>query len=293
MTNDNPLGNEGETPLEQSHERTPEQIQHEHEKNAFATHINTSEEKVPDNFENAGAWFDSLKEAQKGYTQARQEIAELKTQQEPVVPVTPDVIPEAQLTNELRIPQPGQVEEQSVAPIGLDEGTYEAWGMEFAANGDFSENTRNDIKQRTGFSDRMLEDYVTAQKSRLRESYSKAANTVGGQDRLDKIFKWASNNLPADDMQGINMGLASPQYEVTLRGLASMYDSSVTATKAKEPVKNENLTQVAASQTGILPYKNQREFKAERNDPKFQYEPQYRDMVQNKMAITDWNTLPV
>ena len=72
-----------------------------------------------------------------------------------------------------------------------------------------------------------------------------------------------------------------------------MYDSSVTATKAKEPVKNENLTQVAASQTGILPYQNQREFKDERNDPKFQYEPQYRDMVQRKMAITDWNTLPV
>jgi hypothetical protein len=290
MTNDNPLGNEGETPLEQSHEITPEQLQHEHEKNAFATHINTSEEKVPDNFENAGAWFDSLKEAQKGYTQARQEIAELKTQQETVVP---DVKPVEQLTDQLRIPQPGQAEEQSVAITGLDEGTYEAWGMEFAANGDFSENTRNDIKQRTGFTDRMLGDYIEAQKSRLRESYSKAANTVGGQDRLNKIFKWASNNLPADDMQGINMGLASPQYEVTLRGLASMYDSSVTATKAKEPVKNENLTQVAASQKGILPYQNQREFKAERNDPKFQFEPQYRDMVQRKMAITDWNTLPV
>ena len=290
MTNDNPLGNEGETPLEQSHEKTPEQIQHEHERNAFATHVETSEEKVPDNFENAGAWFDSLKEAQKGFTQARQEIAELKTQQETVVP---DVIPEEQLTNELRIPQSSQVEEQSAAPVGVDEGTYEAWGMEFAASGEFSESTRNDIKQRTGFSDRMLEDYIAAQKSRLRESYSKAANTVGGQDRLNKIFKWASNNLPAEDMQGINMGLASPQYEVTLRGLASMYDSSVTATKAKEPVKNENLTQVAASQTGILPYKNQREFKAERNDPKFQYEPQYRDMVQRKMAITDWNTLPV
>jgi len=290
MTNDNLLGNEGETPLEQSHEKTPEQLQHEHERNAFATHVETSEEKVPDNFENAGAWFDSLKEAQKGFTQARQEIAELKTQQETIVP---DVIPEEQLTNELRIPQPSQVEEQSAAPVGVDEGTYEAWGMEFAASGEFSESTRNDIKQRTGFSDRMLEDYITAQKSRLRESYSKAANTVGGQDRLNKIFKWASNNLPAEDMQGINMGLASPQYEVTLRGLASMYDSSVTATKAKEPVKNENLTQVAASQKGILPYQNQREFKAERNDPKFQYEPQYRDMVQRKMAITDWNTLPV
>jgi len=284
---------EGETPLEQSHEKTPEQVQHEHERTAFETHIETSDEVVPDNFENAGVWFDSLKEAQKQYTQARQEIATLKEQQPPPVP-EPTTPSEPALTDELRIPMPEenpQVEEQ-LQGMKLDEETYEMWGMEFAASGDFSEQTRNDIKQRTGFTDRMLEDYVLAQKARLRESYSSAADTVGGRERLDKIFKWASNNLPPEDMQGINIGLASPQYEVTLRGLASMYDTSVTREKAKEPAPSENLTQVTASQSGILPYSNRREFKQERDDPKFQYDPKYRDMVQNKMAITDWNTLP-
>ena len=75
MTNDNPLGNEGETTLETKVEKSPEEIQHEQEKLAFSTHIETSDEKVPENFEDAGAWFDSLKEAQKQYTQARQEIS--------------------------------------------------------------------------------------------------------------------------------------------------------------------------------------------------------------------------
>lgn len=291
---DNLLGKEGETPLEQSHEQSPEELQHNHERTAFATHVETSDEVVPDNFENAEAWFDSLKEAQKQYTQARQEISELKERiPEPVVE-DPAVPAEPALTNELRIPTPEdkpEVEEQ-LKSTGLDEETYEAWSMEFAARGDFSDETKANIKQRTGFTDRMLDDYVSAQKARLREAYGKAANTVGGQDRLDKIFKWASNTLNAEDMQGINMGLASPQYEVTLRGLASMYDSAVTTAKAKEPVTSEKLTQVAASQTGTLPYQNRREFKAERNDPKFQVEPKFRDMVQSRMALTDWNTLP-
>jgi hypothetical protein len=287
-------GVEGETPLEQSHEKTPEEIQYEHEKTAFSTHIETSEEQVPSNFENAGAWFDSLKEAQKNYTQGQQELSQLKTQiEEQVASPQTEEPSEPHLTNELRIPtQDIEHEEESSESYGVDEATYDGWAMEFAANGDFTDETRNEIKQRTGFTDRMLEDYVGAQKAKLRESYSNAAKTVGGKDRLDKVFRWASSTLSPEDMQEVNMGLSSSSYEITLRGLASMYDNAVTSAKSKEPAPNPNLTQVAASQTGTLPYKNRREFTAERNDPKFQFEPQYRDMVQNRMAITDWNTLP-
>ena len=293
---DSILGNEGETPLEQSTQKTPEQLQHEHEQTAFKTHIETSGEQVPSNFADSNAWFDSLKEAQKQYTQGQQEIAELK-QQIPPPQVEPAPVADSgytPITGELRIPSPDQLPiQEEPETTGVDEATYESWGMEFAAMGEFSPETRNEIKNRTGFSDRMLNDYVVAQKARLRETYSEAASTVGGKERLDKIFQWAATSLSSEDMQGVNMGLASPTYEVTLRGLAAMYDSSVKVEKKKEPAPNPNLTTVSATETGILPYQNRREFTQERNDPKFQVEPRYRDMVQNRMAITDWNTLPV
>lgn len=63
--------------------------------------------------------------------------------------------------------------------------------------------------------------------------------------------------------------------------------------KEQEPAQSGNLRNVAASETGIKPYSTQREFKQERNDPKFKLEPSYREMVQNRMSLTDWNTLPV
>ena len=288
-------GVQGTTALETEHQKTPEQIQHEHERQAFETHINTSDETVPENFKDAGAWFDSLKEAQKNYTQSRQEISELREQiattAPPVVEETPASPP---LTNELRIPEPQKPVEQinDSTTMGVDESTYDAWSAEFAVNGEFSEQTKNEIKTMTGFSDRMLKDYIEAQKSRLRESYGKAASVVGGEQNLDNIFKWASNNLSPQDMQEVNMGLASSSYEITLRGLEAMYSESVKSQKAREPDPTPNLTQVAASESGITPYKNHREFKAERNDPKFTYDPVYRDMVQQKMSKTDWNSLP-
>ena len=47
MDNKAPLGNEGTTELETKEQPTPEQVQHEHEKQMFKTHVETSGEKIP------------------------------------------------------------------------------------------------------------------------------------------------------------------------------------------------------------------------------------------------------
>ena len=91
MDPERPLGKEGETTIESQPNPTAEQIQYEHEKEAFKTHMATSGEQIPENFKDAVAYFDSLKEAQKQYTQTRQELSELRnsmqqeTQEEPIV----------------------------------------------------------------------------------------------------------------------------------------------------------------------------------------------------------------
>ena len=90
----------------------------------------------------------------------------------------------------------------------------------------------------------------------------------------------------------INMGLASTSYEVTLRGLSSMYEQSVTSAKASEPPKNQNPATVPASETGIRPYGSKSEFNQERNDTQFKRGNKFRQMVEARMAMTDWNNLP-
>jgi len=283
-----------------------EDAQVEAEKKAFKTYVETSGERVPDNFKDVDSWFSSLKEAQGNYTRGQQEMAAMReqyaeqgsapepveeAQAEPVVEAEPSITADSP---ELRVQKQVQEDAAAVeaATIGVDQDTYDAWAMEMAATGEISSDTRDSIKTKTGFSEKMIDDYVTGQKARLRENFAKASNVVGGQEKLQHIFDWASKNLSSDDQQMVNIGLASPSYEVTLRGLSSMYDQAVTSQKAAEPTKNPNLTSVSASETGVIPYRNKREFSAERNDPKFGLEPRYRQKVEHRMSMTDWNNLP-
>ncbi len=282
-----------------------EDAQVEAEKKAFKTYVETSGEKVPDNFKDVDSWFSSLKEAQGNYTKGQQEMSELRKQYAetagnpedptPVETEAPAAAVEPPLTSDspqLRIQE--QVKEDAAveaASIGVDQETYESWGMEMASTGVISNETRAEIQGKTGFSDKMIDDYVSGQKARLRENFVKASSVVGGQEQLQQIFDWAGKNLSPEDQQMINMGLASTSYEVTLRGLSSMYEQAVVSQKAAEPSKNPNLATVPASETGVRPYSTKREFTAERNNPKFKMEPRYRHMVEQRMSMTNWNNL--
>ena len=278
----------------------------EAEKKAFKTYVESTGQPIPENFNDVDSWFSSLKEAQANYTRGQQEIADLKKQYseqglpeanidpETIVNAAPEIPDTTPNSPQLRIQEP--IQEESAAAeasnIGVDQETYDAWAMEMAATGEISTETRESIKTKTGFSEKMIDDYVTGQKARLRENFAKASNVVGGKERLQQIFDWASTSLSQDDQQMVNIGLASSSYEVTLRGLSSMYEQAVTSQKAAEPTKNPNLASVSASETGVRPYSTKREFTAERNDPKFGLEPRYRQMVEHRMSMTDWNNLP-
>ena len=277
----------------------------EAEKKAFKTYVESTGQPIPENFNDVDSWFSSLKEAQANYTRGQQEIADLKKQYgeqglpetnidpETVVNAAPEIPNITSNSPQLRIEEPIQEEASAVeaSNIGVNQETYEAWGMEMAATGKISDETRAEIQTKTGFSDKMIDDYVSGQKARLRENFSKASNVVGGQEKLQHIFDWAGKNLSSEDQQMINIGLASPSYEVTLRGLSSMYDQAVTAQKNAEPVRNKNLASASGSEVGIRPYTSKSEFSKERNNIKFQQDTMYREMVESRMSITDWNTI--
>jgi hypothetical protein len=291
-----------------SGEYSPGDLQAQNERVMFEQHVSTNGVEIPQNFKTAGDWFNSLKEAQGQYTQARQEISDLKntyategavnpnyqepTQGQPAPPVVE--APVSTGTEELRIQQP---EPEPVVPeptpSNITNEMWQSWGNELAVQGDLTEETKNSIKQTTGFSDHIINDFVTGQKAKMREAYDGAAELIGGRDKLANIFKWAET-LSAEEQATINTGLSSPSYEVTLRGLESMYNSrSVEAVKAQEPVPNANMGQVAASEGGYTSYTTQREFKQDRNNPRFKMEPAFREAVEQRMMRTDFNRLPM
>ena len=291
---------------EQSLTNNPEDLAQLKERQAFETYVQSTGNKIPENFKDAGAWFDSLKEAQKQYTQSRQEIADLKAQyaqngiQNPAYTEQPQQeepapkAEEAPVTDELRIPpEVQQAAEEGAKVKGVPEEEYMRWGRELATTGKLSPETRVSIKEYTGFTDGMINDYENAQHARLKARFDEASTVVGGRKELDKIFKWATTSLSKEERDAINAGLSSPQYDITLRGLAAKYNEAVGAPKAKEPTTTpKNLASVPASETGYIGYRTQREFKADRNNPRYATDMKFRAAVEERMVRTDWNSLP-
>jgi hypothetical protein len=283
---------------------TADEMGQQRERVMFEKHVQENGEAIPQNFKTAGDWFDSLKMAQSNYTQGQQEIASLKTQYQEGGVSNPDYVAPADVVTqeaapstltgdeELRLQSKPEIS-QADLPDAVTQELWNDWTKEFNQTGEMSDDTMQTIMAATKLPRGVIDDYLGAAKSRMRESFNEASVVVGGKESLKAIFEWAETTLSPQEQQTINAGLAGPSYEVTLRGLASMYnEQSATAVKGREPEMTPNLTQVAATDTGFVGYKTKREFTADRNNPRFKLEPQYRQAVEQRMMRTNFNTLP-
>jgi len=282
-----------------------EDMQALQERQAFETYVQNSGDKIPENFKDAGAWYDSLKEAQKQYTQGQQEIADLKKEysenniQNPNYNPNPTEQPPVEDTStgqeELRIPSPAEREMEEATdlpPSGITEDDWNTWGMEVAVNGDLSEETRVEIREKSGFTENMIDDFLDAQKAKMREAYTESASIVGGRKQLDNLFKWAADNLSYEEQVQINFGLSGPTSEITLRGLNDMYTTSIgSAAKGREPGPLQGREPSSVAQTGYVAYQTKREFYADRNNPRFKTDRTFRAAVEERMQRTDFNKL--
>jgi vacuolar-type H+-ATPase subunit H len=292
---------------EQSPVSSQEEMINARERKAFEIYIQNQGMEIPKNFKDAGAYFDSLKNAQKEYTKARQEIATLKktyeqdgsvnpSYEEPSVQSEEPVVeqPKVNIPEELRIPELKKEETKTsepVKPVILEED-WSKWSMEVAISNNLSEETVNEIKSKTGFSDRMITDYVEGQRARSREAFGKAAEIVGSKDQLSSIFAWAAKTMTPAQQAEINATLASPSWEVALLGLQAKYERATAGSaKGKEMPKNKQVN-VAATKAPLQPYKTKREFYADRGNPRYNSDPKFRQAVEQRMVMTDITRLP-
>lgn len=295
-----------ETPAvsqEQSLTSTAEDAILSREKAAFDAYVRNQGMAVPENFKDAGAWFESLKNAQKEYTKSRQEVSDLKKKYEQTPstanPVKQDAAPKAQeeipvVPEVLKIPENKKQEETKPTDIApATEDDWKAWTVEFATTDNLSDDTISAIKKKTNLPDYVIQEYMQGQKAKLEVAYSKASELVGGRDELAKMFDWASKNLSDAEQNAINQNLASASWDVALYGLQAKYNKATTTSKVAEPKQtSKGRIPIASTQEGITAYQTKREFMAERNNRRFETDPKFRNYVEQRMMRTDFTKLP-
>jgi hypothetical protein len=293
-----------ETPVvsqEQSLTSTAEDAILSREKAAFDAYVRNQGMTVPENFKDAGAWFESLKTAQKEYTKSRQEVSELKKKYEQAPSTANPVKQEAVPTKEeipvvpevLKIPEKKVEEVKAETPAVATEDDWKQWTVEFATNNNLSTETLDTIKKKTNLPESIISEYMIGQKAKLEIAYSKAAELIGGKDQLAKMFDWASKNLTQAEQNAINQNLASPSWDVALYGLQTKFAKATGTSKAAEPKQTaRGQVPMASTQQSIVAYQTKREFMAERNNPKFSNDPKFRAYVEQRMLKTNFTKLP-
>lgn len=288
---------------EQSPTASEQDIVTARERAAFETYVKSQGVAIPENFKDVGSWFDSLKNAQKAYTQSRQEIADLKKKYEKsgdnpnFKAPTEDPKPAAKeeeviAVDKLQIPKQPEKTEEAPVEYAVTQDDWKAWTVEFATKGELSTETKEQIKQKTKLPDYVIDDYMTGQKAKLEVAYKKAADLIGGNDKLNKVFTWASKNLSQTEQDGINAALATPNWEIALLGLTTKYEKANGNTaKTNEPPATGKKVPVSATQVPATAYKTKREFQAERNNPRFMTDAKYRAAVEKRMLMTDFTKL--
>ena len=277
-----------------------------HERAMFERYVAEQGQKIPENFADAGAWFESLKGAQAKYTQTQQEISDLKKQYEMAGQTNnPDYVAPAEealaepkveepTLTELRIPEPVVEEaaapEQTPAATGFTEADYARLSNEVATSGTLSEESRNELKTKVGFTDIMVNDFLQAQQAKREAAFVKASEVVGGGQKLSKMLRWAANNFVGEQLTALQMGLAGPSSELTLRGLASAYDA---AHASAEPSKKVDAVSAGTAQasTQLPGYKSMNEYSMDKSNPRYSRDEKFRQAVDLRAARTDWRSI--
>lgn len=263
----------------------------------FEQGLKATGEELPANYKTPKDYFMSLKNAQRGYTQARQEIAELRknipeTVTQPVNQEEPKTMDNLPVGDAIRI-EPKQP--QPVETPKLTADLWVKWGREIDSTGGLSETTKTQIKTLMNADDVVINDFVNQRKAAIRLAKEESANVVGGQENLKAILNWAGSNLSPEEQEAANKALQSPAYKVTLLGLKARYEAAAPSSRpVQSPLVNEpssptprNVLNVPPpSKPEVVSFRSEAEMKAYIADPRYRTDASFRRMVEQKIVYT-------
>lgn len=277
---------------------------YQHERDMFSRGAEANNMQLPGNFNNFGDYFDSLKEAQGQYTEARQEISSLRAQAAVDNLPTPgeeaaEPAADVESLDDLSIPEPeAEAAEEELGEdeylVGMTEEEADAWSTEYHETGTFSQETMDSVlKSFPGVTEDMIDIYFTGLQAKEDRTVSSAVSAAGSQENLKELFSWASQNLSAAERAAANQALEGPLASATIQGLmAQMQASAGQRARAGEPQPSDN--RVAPSTAGatdqISGFSSPMEMNQAMSDPRYNSDPNYTKAVSVALSRTPWIT---
>lgn len=286
-------------------EISPAAQQYQREREMFSKGAEATGTPLPGNFNSFEDYFDSLKSAQGQFTEARQELSELRAKMAMEADLTPAEAEAAEEAaaiegyEDLEIPEPEaeEVEEELGEDeylVGMTEDEADAWSEEYFETGTFTEETMSSILDSfPGVTEEMIDIYFTGLQAMESRTVETAVSAAGSQENLQELFNWASNNLSPAERAAANEALEGPLASQVISGLmAQMQASAGQRPRAGEPQPSDN--RVAPSTAGatdqISGFSSPMEMNQALNDPRYNSDPAFTQAVAVALSRTTWIT---
>jgi len=157
---------------------------------------------------------------------------------------------------------------------GLD---FDVFAQEYAETGELSDDAYTALEQ-AGFSESMVDSWINGQDALAAQMTADMQSIVGGGETYTDMVTWASNNLPASEVEAYNATMDSQDPDMikfAVQGLFARYRSEA------EPTLMQGGSG-AVSSGGR--FESTAELTAAMGDPRYAKDPAYRQAVADKLA---------
>jgi hypothetical protein len=132
-----------------------------------------------------------------------------------------------------------------------------------------------------GAPDTIIDQLIKSRRALAKQSWEDAAAIVGGNDNLKRMFKWAQENLTAEEVAATNRALQTNAYKNILLGLKARYESEQPQVKqTQEPQALSNRVNPSQVPQSVQVFKNLAEQQAALRDPRYRVDANYRKAVE-------------
>lgn len=219
--------------------------------------------------------FKTPEDLAKAYTELRKKMdsRQASGDTKPTGDQTTD--PKAEIT---ATSQTTQAAAQAVEQAGLDMAKLQ---QEIAETGTFSDESLRALKAR-GIDEKTAAIYVEGVKALAAQFRATLAESVGGEETLQAVTRWATENLTEDEAEAFNRALTSGDTAMAKMALAGIHARYVAA-EGHEP---QLLNGVGTKAATVEPFLDASQVTAAMRDPRYQTSEAYRAEVARRLAVS-------
>jgi hypothetical protein len=175
---------------------------------------------------------------------------------------------------------PEQTEESQAGPL-------DPYYAEYSEKGGLSEESYAALKE-LGYTPDVVDTYIKGYEAQVQQYTTEAHELVGGAEEYQAMTEWAVDNLSAEQLDAYNDQLykGGENWELALRGLHAKYKASDDA-----PIERVESGDKGQINKGVQPFTSQEELTTATTDKRYKTSPEYRKMVEDRLAISDDATM--